>query len=132
MIAAPPQSPAGKISVMVVEDQPQILKNQLKILKAFPEIDVIATALSGEAALELLEERQPDVILQDLGLPRMTGIEVTRAVKSRWPKVEVLIFTIFDEEERVVATGRVRLLCLDQDRPLAGEQVKVSLHPPVE
>ena len=82
MIAAPPQSPAGKISVMVVEDQPQILKNQLKILKAFPEIDVIATALSGEAALELLEERQPDVILQDLGLPRMTGIEVTRAVKG--------------------------------------------------
>jgi DNA-binding NarL/FixJ family response regulator len=90
MIAAPPQSAAGKISVMVVEDQPQILKNQLKLLEAFPEIEVMGTALSGEAALELLEERQPDVILQDLGLPRMTGIEVTRAVKSRWPKVEVV------------------------------------------
>jgi DNA-binding NarL/FixJ family response regulator len=106
MIAAPPQSPAGKISVMVVEDQPQILKNQLKLLEAFPEIEVIGTALSGEAALELLEGRQPDVILQDLGLPRMTGIEVTRAVKSRWPKVEVLIFTIFDEEEKVIDAVR--------------------------
>ena len=93
---------AEKIKVMVVEDQPQILKNQLKLLQESQEIEVIGTALSGEAALEFLEKRQPDVILQDLGLPRMTGIEVTREVKKRWPKVEVLIFTIFDEEEKVI------------------------------
>lgn len=91
-----------KIKVVVVEDQPQILKNQLKILAESPEIEVIGTALSGEAALELLEKKQPDVILQDLGLPRMTGIEVTREVKKRWPAVEVLVFTIFDEEEKVI------------------------------
>jgi DNA-binding NarL/FixJ family response regulator len=98
--AKPPVS--EKIKVVVVEDQPQILKNQLKILAESEEIEVIGTALSGEAALELLEKKQPDVILQDLGLPRMTGIEVTREVKRRWPKVEVLIFTIFDEEEKVI------------------------------
>ncbi len=98
--AKPPVS--EKIKVVVVEDQPQILKNQLKILAESEEIEVIGTALSGEAALELLEKKQPDVILQDLGLPRMTGIEVTREVKKRWPKVEVLIFTIFDEEEKVI------------------------------
>lgn len=93
---------AAKIKVVVVEDQPQILKNQLKILQESQEIEVIGTALSGEAALELLEKKQPDVILQDLGLPRMTGIEVTREVKRRWPQVEVLVFTIFDEEEKVI------------------------------
>jgi DNA-binding NarL/FixJ family response regulator len=92
----------SKIKVVVVEDQPQILKNQLKILAESPELEVIGTALSGEAALELLEKKQPDVILQDLGLPRMTGIEVTREVKKRWPQVEVLVFTIFDEEEKVI------------------------------
>jgi DNA-binding NarL/FixJ family response regulator len=103
MSAAPAKPPvAEKIKVVVVEDQPQILKNQLKILAESQEIEVIGTALSGEAALELLEKKQPDVILQDLGLPRMTGIEVTREVKKRWPKVEVLIFTIFDEEEKVI------------------------------
>ena len=63
---------------------------------------MVGTALSGEAALALLEKEQPDVVLQDLGLPRMTGIEVTREVKKRWPGVEVLIFTIFDEEEKVI------------------------------
>lgn len=90
------------IKVVVVEDQPQILKNQLKILAESQEIEVIGTALSGEAALELLATTQPDVILQDLGLPRMSGIEVTREVKKRWPSVEVLVFTIFDEEEKVI------------------------------
>lgn len=98
----PPPGTKEKIKVVVVEDQPQILKNQLKILQESDEIEVIGTALSGEAALELLEKKQPDVILQDLGLPRMTGIEVTREVKRRWPKIEVLIFTIFDEEEKVI------------------------------
>jgi len=93
---------ARKIRVVLCEDQPQILKNQLKILQDSPEIEVIGTALSGEAALELLEKDRPDVLLQDLGLPRMSGIEVTREVKRKWPAVEVLIFTIFDEEEKVI------------------------------
>jgi DNA-binding NarL/FixJ family response regulator len=93
---------ARKIRVVLCEDQPQILKNQLKILQGSPEIEVIGTALSGEAALELLEKDRPDVLLQDLGLPRMSGIEVTRVVKRKWPAVEVLIFTIFDEEEKVI------------------------------
>jgi DNA-binding NarL/FixJ family response regulator len=52
--------------------------------------------------LTLLTRQQPDVLLQDLGLPRMSGIDVTREVKRRWPHVEVLIFTIFDEEEKVL------------------------------
>src|SRR5438270_12695469 len=87
---------------MVVEDQPQILKNLMKILHDSPEVEVISSALSGEAALEELAKTRPDVILQDLGLPKMSGIEVTREVKKRWPAVEVLIFTIFDEEEKVI------------------------------
>jgi DNA-binding NarL/FixJ family response regulator len=93
---------AGKIEVVVCEDQPQILKTQVKILQESPAVEVVGTALSGEAVLELLEKRQPDVLLQDLGLPGMTGIDVIRKVKRKWPSVEVLVFTIFDEEEKVL------------------------------
>lgn len=93
---------AGKIAVVVCEDQPQILRNQVKILQESPEIEVTGTALSGETVLELLERGRPKVLLQDLGLPGMSGIDVTREVKRRWPAVEVLIFTIFDEEEKVI------------------------------
>jgi DNA-binding NarL/FixJ family response regulator len=92
----------SKIRVMVVEDQPKILKSQLKLLQDSPDIEIVATALSGEAALDELAQAQPNVILCDLGLPRMSGIEVTRAVKAKYPKIEVLIFTIFDEEDKVL------------------------------
>jgi len=87
---------------MIVEDQPKILKSQLKLLQDREQIEIVATALSAEAALEELERTKPAVILCDLGLPRMSGIELTREVKGRWPKIEVLIFTIFDEEDKVL------------------------------
>ncbi len=93
-----------RIRLFVVEDQPKILKNQLKLLEAFEEIEIVGTALSGEEALEELANLSapPDVILCDLGLPNMSGIDVTREVKAKWSSVEILIFTIFDEEDKVL------------------------------
>ena len=89
------------IRVLVVEDQPTILKAQIKLLETFDEIEIVGEALSGERALEMLDEVQPEVILLDLGLPQMSGIEVTRRVKETHKAIEILIFTIFDEEEKV-------------------------------
>jgi DNA-binding NarL/FixJ family response regulator len=93
---------AAPIRVFVVEDQTKILKNQLRLFEGHQEIEIIGTALSGEAALEEVPKVMPDVLLLDLGLPRMSGIDVTRAVKASYPKVEILIFTIFDEEDKVL------------------------------
>ncbi|WPB81741.1 response regulator transcription factor [Archangium violaceum] len=90
------------IRVFVVEDQTKILKNQLRLLESNQDITIVGTALSGEAALEEVSRVTPDVLLLDLGLPRMSGIDVTREVKARWPQVEILIFTIFDEEDKVL------------------------------
>ncbi len=90
------------IKLFVVEDQAKILKNQLKLLDGVPELSILGSAMTGEAALEEMEKNLPDVVLCDLGLPKMSGIEVTRSLKARHPDVEVLIFTIFDEEEKVL------------------------------
>lgn len=90
------------IRVFVVEDQTRILKNQLRLLESHQDIEIVGTALSGEAALEDVPRLNPDVLLLDLGLPRMSGIDVTRQVKAQWPQVEILIFTIFDEEDKVL------------------------------
>ncbi len=89
------------IRVLVVEDQPKILKAQIKLLESFDEIEIVGEALSGESALEKIPEVKPEVLLLDLGLPQMSGMEVTRKVKASYPDIEVLIFTIFDEEEKV-------------------------------
>jgi DNA-binding NarL/FixJ family response regulator len=102
-LEAQPTTPtAAPIRVFVVEDQTKILKNQLRLLEGHQDIEIIGTALSGEAALEEVPKVMPDVLLLDLGLPRMSGIDVTRAVKASFPKVEILIFTIFDEEDKVL------------------------------
>ena len=91
-----------KIRVLVVEDQPKILKAQIKLLETFDELEIVGEALSGESALEKVEEVKPEVLLLDLGLPQMSGIDVTRKVKATHPEIEILIFTIFDEEEKVI------------------------------
>lgn len=95
-------APHEPIRVFVVEDQTKILKNQLKLLEGSRELTIIGTALSGETGLEDVRRLKPDVLLLDLGLPRMSGIDVTRAVKAEMPEVEILIFTIFDEEDKVL------------------------------
>lgn len=90
------------IRVFVVEDQTKILKSQLKVFETTPELVIVGTAQSGEAALEAIPSAAPDVVLLDLGLPQMDGIEVTRRLKASHPAIEILIFTIFDEEDRVL------------------------------
>ena len=92
----------NKIKVFIVEDQPKIIRGLLKLLQRFEEIEIIGKAQSGEEALEGIEANTPDVVLLDLGLPHMSGIEVTRVLREKYPKIEVLIFTIFDEEEKVL------------------------------
>jgi len=90
------------IRVLVVEDQPNVLKAQTKVLAEFPDIEIVGEALSGEQALEMLDALKPNVILLDIGLPRMSGIDVTKSVRSTHPDINILIFTIFDEEEKVI------------------------------
>lgn len=94
------------IRVMVVEDQIPILRAQLQLLETAPGIEVVGAACSGEEALEILPVARPQVLLCDLGLPGIDGVEVTRHVRSRSPGTEVLIFTVFEEEEKVLAAVR--------------------------
>lgn len=90
-----------KVRVFVVEDQPQLLKNLLKILSLFPELEVVGTSQEGEDGVEQMAKLLPDLVLLDLELPGIDGIEVTRRLKRRAPSVEVLVFTSFDDEQKV-------------------------------
>jgi DNA-binding NarL/FixJ family response regulator len=97
---------SSPIRVLIVEDQPTILAQQERLLRAFAELEIVGTARDGERALELIGQHQPDVVLLDLGLPDIDGIEITRRVKEKWPVIELLIFTIFDDQERVLQAVR--------------------------
>src|SRR5580704_12365037 len=88
----------------IIEDQPAILKSLVKLLKSFPDIDIVGTAMSGETALEeiIRLEPMPQVILCDLGLPKMSGIEATKKIKALYKNIEILIFTVFEDEDKVL------------------------------
>lgn len=93
-------NPPIRTRVYVVEDQPQLLRNLLKVLATFPEIEVVGSSPEGETAVEQIPLVKPDLVLLDLELPGIDGIEVTRRVKKSG-QVEVLILTSFDDEVKV-------------------------------
>jgi DNA-binding NarL/FixJ family response regulator len=92
----------GAVRVFLVEDQPKLLKNLVKLLSAHPdEVEVVGTALDGESALAECARLTPDLVLLDLELPGIDGIEVTSRLKRSHPAIDVLILTSFDDETKV-------------------------------
>ncbi len=90
--------------LFIIENQPAILKSQIKLLSGFSDIHIIGTALSGEEAVSKIAGLVdlPQVVLCDLGLPGISGIEVTKKIKAFNKKIEILIFTVFEDEEKVL------------------------------
>jgi DNA-binding NarL/FixJ family response regulator len=87
--------------IFVVEDQPTLLKNLVKVLGTFPELELVGTSQEGESAVEDIVRVRPQLVLLDLELPGINGIQVTQRVKRRAPEVEILILTSFDDEQKV-------------------------------
>jgi DNA-binding NtrC family response regulator len=92
---------ARPIRVLVVDDEPALRKSLARILTS--RGCEVLTADDGQAAIEALEQIQPDVILSDLLMPRMTGLQLLEQVKKRWPEVEVVLMTAYADVDTAVA-----------------------------
>lgn len=92
---------ATPIELVVVEDDPRMIKTLVRLLGSYPDFRVVGSAMSGEAAVETVAALQPHLVLLDLELPGIDGIEVTTRVKADNPQVEVLILTSFEDEVKV-------------------------------
>jgi len=98
----------GAIRVMLVDDQALVRAGFRMVLDAEPDIEVVAECSDGQAALDAIPGRDVDVVLMDIRMPRLDGIEATRRIVARpEPRPRVLVLTTFDLDEYVFAALRV-------------------------
>lgn len=95
-----------KIRVIIADDQSLIVEGISIIIGSQPDIEVVATAGNGARAVELVEVYKPDIVLMDIRMPEMNGIEALKEIKARFPKTIVLMLTTFDPDEYILGAFR--------------------------
>jgi DNA-binding NarL/FixJ family response regulator len=98
--------PRAAIRIVVADDHP-VYRDGLRALAArTPDLELLGEASSGTEAVEVVERTKPDVVLMDLRMPGMTGIEATRAILERLPETRVLILTMSEDDDSLFAAMR--------------------------
>jgi DNA-binding NarL/FixJ family response regulator len=101
-----PNSPGNKINVMIVDDHPIMRDGLRRLLETEPDIKVIAETGTGEQALVMVKEFQPDVVLLDINLPNLNGLQVTSRLKADHSRVAVVLLTAYDDAEQILHAMR--------------------------
>jgi NarL family two-component system response regulator LiaR len=107
------------IQVVICDDQEMVREGLRAILGTAPGIEVVGVAEDGAQAVELVQARQPAVVLMDLNMPGVNGIQATRMIRDTFPGVRVLVLTTYDADEWVfdaIRAGAVGYLLKDTPR----------------
>ena len=115
------------IRVLSCDDQAVVRDGLEAILSTDDDIDVIGVARHGQEAVDLAGERQPDVVLMDLKMPVMNGVQATEQIRKRWPRIRVLVLTTYADEAWVldaVRAGASGYLLKDTRRELLVAAIK--------
>ena len=94
------------IRIVVADDHPVVRDGLIAMLQTQSDFEVIGEAGDGEEALHMVAESAPDVLLLDLEMPRMDGIETLQRLGEQRSSVRVIVFTVFDTDERIVSAMR--------------------------
>ncbi len=94
----PPKTP---VKVVLVEDKPAVRDSWVKLINSLPGFSCVNACSSGEEAMRVIPVVNPDVVLMDIFLPRMSGIECTTRLKLDLPKIQILILTAVEDDELV-------------------------------
>lgn len=110
---------AAPIRLLICDDQSIVCEGLRAILSTVPEVQVVGVAQHGGQALDLIATTRPDLVLMDLKMPVMNGVQATRAIREKYPQVRVLVLTTYDSDEWVldaVRSGAAGYLLKDTPR----------------
>ena len=108
-----------KINILMADDHPVVRAGIRGMLETQPDFDVIAEAENGREALEQVSKRKPDVVLIDLRMPEMDGVEAIGMIKENYPEIQILVLTTYDTDAdivRAVEAGATGYLLKDAPR----------------
>jgi DNA-binding NarL/FixJ family response regulator len=110
-----------KTRILVADDHPIVLRGLRMVLNAQPDLEVVAEAADGEEAVELASSEDVHLVILDISMPRMTGLQAAREITRRRPEIRVLMLSMHDNEQylfeaiRVGASGYVLKSAVDRD-----------------
>ena len=90
------------IRILLADDHPVVRDGLVAILSTQPDFEVVGEAGNGRLAIQLVQELNPDLILLDLEMPEMDGVETLQTLRAANPDVRVIVFTAFDTDERIL------------------------------
>src|SRR5450759_2211186 len=88
-----------KIRVLVADDHTIVREGVRSLLEAQPDIEVVGEAADGQEALERVRELLPDIVLIDIAMPNLNGLEATRAIKRDYPSIQTIALTMYESDE---------------------------------
>jgi DNA-binding NarL/FixJ family response regulator len=115
--------------LLIVDDQALIRDGLVTICERLADVEVVGTAADGAEAVRLAGELAPDVVLMDLRMPRMDGIEATRRIRAEHPATQVVVLTTYDDDESVLsalAAGALGYLTKDAGRDDLGRALDAA------
>jgi DNA-binding NarL/FixJ family response regulator len=117
------------VRVVVADDQTVVRDGLVTLLKLLPGIDVVAAASDGEEAVRMVAEHNPDVLLVDLRMPRVDGVEATRRVRADHAGTEVVVLTTYSDDDSVLSAlraGARGFLTKDADAESIGRALQAA------
>ncbi len=115
--------------VVVVDDQTVVREGLITLLEHLPGIEVVGSASDGEQAIAIVGEVAPDVILMDLRMPRLDGVEATKVIRGKHPEVQVVVLTTYADDESIVGAlraGAIGYLTKDAGREQIGRALEAA------